>query len=197
MPDRDRCHDGRPSPKQRRARPPGYSPEEGSARASALRHPLLVTVMLVAPADRAGRVPGGLDAPDPLADVARGRAELVDADLAVRHAGAERAHSGCGVVLRHAEAERLVLQLGEIRLDLGSRIAPARLVLVGAGAQRRKADLGIGEARAHMGKLLGGVALALAQLGGLRLDLGELCRQGSAASAPLSLGPFVQTRTFR
>ena len=32
-----------------------------------------------------------------------------------------------------------------------------------------------------MRKLLGVVALALAQLSGLRLDLGELCRQGSDA----------------
>ena len=135
----------------------------------------------MAPGDRAGRVPGSLDTLDLLADLARGRAERVNADLAVRHAGAQRAYLGCGVVLRHAEAERLALQLGEIRLDLGSGIAPACLVLVGGGAQRRKADLGIGEARAHMGKLLGGVALALAQLGGLRLDLGELCRQGSDA----------------
>ena len=73
------------------AHPPGHSPEEGSTRASALRHPLLVTLMLVAPGDRAGRVPGGLDALDLLADLARGRAERVDANLAVRHAGAQRA----------------------------------------------------------------------------------------------------------
>ena len=141
----------------------------------------LVTPMLVAPGDRAGRVAGSLDALDLLVDLARGRAERVDADLAVRHTGAQRAYLGCGVVLRHAEAERLVLQLGEIRLDLGSHIGPARLVLVDGGAQRPKADLGICEARAHMRKLLGGVALALAQLGGLRPDLGELCRQGSDA----------------
>ena len=32
-----------------------------------------------------------------------------------------------------------------------------------------------------MGKLLGGVVLALAQLGRLDLDVGELCRQGSYA----------------
>jgi hypothetical protein len=89
--------------------------------------------------------------------------------------------SSVAIVLRQAKVERLVLQLGEIRRDLGSRITPARLVLVGGGAQRLKADLGISEARAHMGKLLRGVALALAQLGGLRLDLGELCRQGSDA----------------
>ena len=138
------------------ARPPGHSAEKGRARASALRHPLPVALMLVAPGDRAGRVPGSLDAPDLLADFAGGRAERVDADLAVRHAGAQRAELGCGVVLRHAQVERLVLQLGEIRRDLGSRIAPARLVLVGGGAQRLKADLGIGEARADMGKLLGG-----------------------------------------
>src|SRR5450631_1719497 len=163
------------------ARPPGHSPEEGSARASALRHPLRVALMLVALGDRTGRVPGSLDALDLLADLARGRAERVDADLAVRHAGAQRAELGCGIVLRQAEVERLVFQLGEIRRDLGSRIAPARLVLVGGGAQRPKADLGIGEARADMGKILRGVALALAQLGGLRLDLGELCRQGSDA----------------
>ena len=75
----------------------------------------LVTPMLVAPGDRAGRVPGSLDALDLLVDLARGRAERVDADLAVRHTGAQRAYLGCGVVLRHAEAERLVLQLGEIR----------------------------------------------------------------------------------
>jgi hypothetical protein len=156
------------------ARPPGHSPEEGSARASALRHPLPVALMLVALGDRTGRVPGSLDALDLLADLARGRAERVDADLAVRHAGAQRAELGCGIVLRQAEVERLVLQLGEIRRDLGSRIAPARLVLVGGSAQRPKADLGIGEARADMGKILRGVALALAQLGGLRLDLGGL-----------------------
>src|SRR6266446_2286889 len=137
--------------------------------------------MLVALGDRTGRVPGSLDALGLLADLARGRAERVDADLAVRHAGAQRAELGCGIVLRQAEVERLVLQLGEIRRDLASRITPARLVLVGGGAQRLKADLGISEARAHMGKLLGGVALALAQLGGLHLDLGELCRQGSDA----------------
>jgi len=137
--------------------------------------------MLVALGDRTGRVPGSLDALDLLAYLARGRAERVDADLAVRHAGAQRAELGCGIVLRQAEVERLVLQLGEIRRDLGSRITPARLVLVGGDAQRLKADLGISEARAHMGKLLRGVALALAQLGGLRLDLGELCRQGSDA----------------
>jgi hypothetical protein len=71
--------------------PPGHSPEEGSARASALRHPFLATLMLVAPGDRAGRVPGRLDALDLLADLARGRAERVDANLAVRHAGAQRA----------------------------------------------------------------------------------------------------------
>src|SRR3981189_2876131 len=129
------------------------------------RHALLV----VAFDDRTGRVPSSLDALDLLADLARGRAERVDADLAVRHAGAQRAELGCGIVLRQTGVERLVLQLGEIRRDLGSRITPARLVLVGGGAQRLKADLGISEARAHMGKLLRGVALALAQLGGLRL----------------------------
>ena len=161
--------------------PPGHSPEEGSTCASALRHPPLAALMFVALCDRAGRVPGSLDALDLLADFARGRAERVDADLAVRHAGAQRADLGCGVVLRHAEVERLVLKLGEIRRDLGSRIAPVRLVLVGGGAQRRKAYLGIGEARPDMGKFPGGVALALAQLGVLRLDLGELCRQGSDA----------------
>src|SRR5262249_37322600 len=135
----------------------------------------------LAPSDRAGRVPGSLDALDLLVHLARGRAERVNADLAVRHTGAQRAYLGCGVVLRHAEAERRVLQLGDIRLDLGGRIAPARLVLVDGGAQRSKADLGIGEARAHMRKLLGGCAKDLAQLGGLRLDLSELCRQGSDA----------------
>src|SRR5262249_52537754 len=97
--------------------------------------------MLVTPGDRAGRVPGSLDALDLLADLACGRVERLDADLAVRHAGTQRAYLGCGIVLRHAEAERLALQLGEIRFDLGSRIAPARLVLVGGGAQRTKADL--------------------------------------------------------
>src|SRR5467141_4137383 len=56
------------------ARPPGHSPEEGGSRASALRRPLLATLMLVAPGDRAGRVPGRLDVPDLLADLARGRA---------------------------------------------------------------------------------------------------------------------------
>src|ERR1700693_6082627 len=99
--------------------------------------------MLVAPGYRAGRVPGGLDALDLLADLARGRAEPVDADFAVGHAGAQRAQLGCGVVLRKAEVERLVLQLGEIRRDLSSRIAPVRLVLAGGGAQRVKADLGV------------------------------------------------------
>src|SRR5579864_142794 len=142
----------------------------GSALASALRHPLPMTAMPVAPGDRAGRVPGILDARDLLADLACGRAERVGADLAVRHAGAQRAHLGRGVVLRHAEAERLVLQLGEIRLDPGSRVALARVVFVGGGAQRRKTDLGIGDARTDVGEVLGGVALALAQLGGLRLD---------------------------
>src|SRR5712691_8392282 len=128
------------------ARPPGRSPEEGSARALALRHPLPVALMLVALGDRTGRVPGSLAALGLLADLARGRAERVDAALAVRHAGAQRAELGCGIVLRQAEVERLVLQLGEIRRDLASRITPARLVLVGGGAQRLKADLGIGEA---------------------------------------------------
>src|SRR6185369_12048104 len=84
--------------------------EERSARASAQRHPLLVTVMFVAYRDRAGRLPGGLDALDSLADLARGRAQRADADLAVRHAGAQRAQIGCDVVLRRAQAERLVFQ---------------------------------------------------------------------------------------
>src|SRR5436190_23372315 len=52
-------------------------------RASALRHPLPVALMLVALGDRTGRVPGSLDALGLLADLARGRAERVDADLAV------------------------------------------------------------------------------------------------------------------
>src|SRR5467141_1384385 len=118
--------------------------------------------MLVALGDRTGRVPGSLDALDLLADLARGRAERVDADLAVRHAGAQRANIGCAVVLRQAEVEHLVLQLGGLRLDLGSSIPLVRLVLRGGGAQRRKADLGISEARPEMGKFLGGVALAFA-----------------------------------
>jgi len=84
--------------------------------------------MPVAPGDRTGRLSGHLDTLDPLADVGGARTEGVDADLAVRHAGAQRAEFGRGVVLRHAQVECLVLQSGEIRRDLGSRIEPARLV---------------------------------------------------------------------
>jgi hypothetical protein len=53
----------------------------------------------VAPGDRAGRVPGGLDALDLLVDLARGRAERVDADLAVRNTSAQRsvAVSSCAM----------------------------------------------------------------------------------------------------
>ena len=97
-------------------------PHAFGACASALRHSCLVTLMLMAPGDRAGRVPGSLDALDLLVHLARGRAEPVDADLVVRHTGAQRAYLGCGIVLRSAEAECLVLQLDEIRLDLGSSL---------------------------------------------------------------------------
>src|SRR4051812_16777695 len=89
------------------SRPWKRSLSRGSPRLQRLCHPLLVALMLVSLGDRAGRIPASLDALDLLADVPRGRAERVSADLGVRQAGAQRANLGYGIILRHAELERL------------------------------------------------------------------------------------------
>src|SRR3954466_8934711 len=102
----------------RDASPSAMLEEDRTRGASALRHPVPVDPMLVALADRTGCVPGSLDALDPLTDFAGGRTERIAADLAVRHAGAQRAEIGCGLVQRQTEVERLVLQPCEIRRDL-------------------------------------------------------------------------------
>jgi hypothetical protein len=114
-----------------------------------------------------------------------GGAQRRKADLAIGEARPDIRKFLGGVALALAQLGIVCLDLGEVRRDLGTCNEPVRLVLLSGGAQRFKANLGIREARPDMGKFLGDVALALAQLGIVCLDLGELCRQGNIASVSL------------
>ena len=152
-----------------------------SARASALRHPLPVAVMLVAPGDRAGRSPPSCDAS---CDQVRwrispvvARSESTPISLFATPARSEPM-LGCDLVLRQAEVERLGPSAGRGSTRSGRPYRPGapcsrrRWCAARQGRSRHwRGSPGYGESSTDV------VALALAQLGRLRLDLGELCGQ--------------------